>query len=322
MKLFRHLLIAGLSISALCTATAGDGKVFKPVLVGDWWQVASNPDLGPLTSKDQQPVDFGIWQAADGTWQIWSCIRNTKEKGKTRLFHRWEGKKLTDKNWTPMGVAMQGEPKLGESLGGMQAPFVFRPNGKFLMHYGSWEYICSAESIDGKTFTRITNSAGTTRIFERQGDDRARDAFTVRIGDKWHCYYVAHPKKLGGIYCRTSTDLKKWSAPVVVARGGRSGTGPYSAECPVVIELSPGNFYLFRTQKYGTAAQTMVYYSKDPLNFGVDNDKAHYVCTLPVAAPEIFKYEGQWYMATLLPTLNGIKIGRLTWEETKAPGEK
>jgi hypothetical protein len=64
----------------------------KPVLVEDWWQVAGNPDLGDLTSEQQQPVDFGIWQAADGSWQIWSCIRKTKETGKTRLFHGWEGK--------------------------------------------------------------------------------------------------------------------------------------------------------------------------------------------------------------------------------------
>ncbi|MBK8501889.1 MAG: hypothetical protein IPL46_06590 [Saprospiraceae bacterium] len=37
----------------------------KPVLVEDWWQIAGNPDLADLTSDQQQPVDFGIWQAAD-----------------------------------------------------------------------------------------------------------------------------------------------------------------------------------------------------------------------------------------------------------------
>ena len=310
-----------MAVLTIALSAHGSEKVFQPRLVGDWWQVAGNPDLGPLTSKEQEPVDFGIWQAADGTWQIWSCIRKTKETGKTRLFHRWEGKKLTDKNWKPMGIAMQADPKLGETPGGMQAPFVFRTDGRFLMHYGSWEYICSAESTDGKNFTRIVNSDGKTRIFERQGDDRARDAFTVRIGDKWHCYYVAHPNKLGAIYCRTSPDLKTWSAPVVVARGGRSGTGAYSAECPVVIELSPGNFYLFRTQKYGTGAQTMVYYSKDPMNFGVDQDEKNYICKLSIAAPEIFQYKSEWYIAALLPSLKGIQIGRLTWEQTKPPGQ-
>jgi len=58
----------------------------KPRIVGDWWQVAGDPDLGELTSPKQQPVDFGVWQATDGTWQLWSCIRNTKERGHARLF--------------------------------------------------------------------------------------------------------------------------------------------------------------------------------------------------------------------------------------------
>src|SRR5262245_36150791 len=61
-----------------------------PEIDGEWWTVAGSPDLGPLTGPKQQPVDFGIWQAADGTWQLWSCIRSTKEAGKTRLFHRWQ----------------------------------------------------------------------------------------------------------------------------------------------------------------------------------------------------------------------------------------
>jgi hypothetical protein len=46
----------------------------RPRIVGDWWQVAGDPELGDLTSPKQQPVDFAIWQAADGTWQLWSCI--------------------------------------------------------------------------------------------------------------------------------------------------------------------------------------------------------------------------------------------------------
>ena len=39
----------------------------RPQIDGDWWSVAGNPDLGKYTSDRQEPVDFGIWQAADGT---------------------------------------------------------------------------------------------------------------------------------------------------------------------------------------------------------------------------------------------------------------
>ena len=316
------LLLAACLVSCRTTLkTDSAAHIQTPRLVGDWWQVAGDPDLGKLTTTNQQPVDFAIWQAADGTWQIWSCIRKTKEPGNTRLFHRWEGKKLTDTNWKPMGIAMQADEKHGERRGGLQAPYVFRTDERFLMHYGSWDYICTAQSNDGKKFTRIVNPAGQTRSFGELSDTNTRDPMTIRIGNTWHCYYSAHPERRGAVYCRTSLDLKTWSAAHMVARAGRTGTNAFSSECPFVVELSPGNFYLFRTQKYGVNAQTSVYFSKDPLNFGVDNDEGYFVCTLPVAAPEIFKHEGQWYMAALLPSLKGIQIGRLAWEPARSSGK-
>ena len=39
--------------------------------------------------------------------------------------------------------------------------------------------------------------------------------------------------------------------------------------------------------------------------------------TLPVAAPEIIEHEGQTYIASLLPSLKGIRIAKLEWETTK-----
>jgi hypothetical protein len=64
-----------------------------PRVDAGWWRIAGNPDLGALTNAGQQPVDFAIWQAADGMWQLWSCIRHTKCGGQSRLFHRWEGRR-------------------------------------------------------------------------------------------------------------------------------------------------------------------------------------------------------------------------------------
>src|SRR5678815_3352649 len=112
-----------------------------------------------------------------------------------------------------------------------------------------------------------------------------------RVGSKWYCYYTAHPDNRGLDYARSSDDLIQWSEERVVAGGGKSGDGPYSAECPFVAEPQPGQLYLFRTQAYGKNAQTMVYHSRDPLDFGIENDAEHYVTTLPVAAPEVFQYK-------------------------------
>jgi len=81
------------------------------------------------------------------------------------------------------------------------------------------------------------------------------------------------------------------------------------------VELEPGQFYLFRTQRYGKDSLTSVYFSTDPLDFGLDNDKEHFVCTLSIAAPEIVRHKGEWFIAALLPSLKGIQISRFTWEK-------
>lgn len=289
-------------------------QVLKPHIQADWWQIAGDPDLGELTSSKQQPVDFAVWQATDGKWQLWSCVRGTKEPGNTRLLYAWEGEKLTDPNWKPKGITLRADPKMGEHPGGLQAPFVFRDGRRFVMFYGSWDHICSAISADGKYFQRHLNSEDKTPLFgETSGN--TRDPMLIRIGNLWHCYYTAHPENKGTDYCRTSSNLLDWSPAHVVAKGGQAGEGPWSAECPFVVELEPGKFYLFRTQRYGANAQTSVYFSHDPLDFGLNNDKDHFVCTLPVAAPEIIHQDKQWFIAALLPSLKGIQVARLTWEK-------
>jgi hypothetical protein len=289
-----------------------------PQLSSEWWTVAHNPDLGSLTDPDQEPVDFGIWQAADGTWQLWSCIRKTRCRGKTRLFHCWQGSSLTGSDWVPMGIAMQADPRVGETPGGLQAPYVVKVENTYHMFYGDWEHICLATSRDGKTFTRQLNSRGRSDLFSEGQGANTRDPMILPVGDYYCCYYTAYPGRKGAVYCRVSEDLRNWSDSKVVAFGGAAGTGPFSAECPFAVHRQEsGHTYLFRTQRYGKDAQTTVYCANDPLDFGT-NDDQYLVGTLPVAAPEIVEHEGQQYLACLLPSLSGIRITRLTWLEVSA----
>ena len=283
----------------------------QPVL-GDWWTVAGDPDLGELTDPRQEPVDFCVWQARDGRWQLWSCIRLTGCGGNTRLLHRWEGGALTDADWTPMGVAMEADESLGETPGGLQAPYVTRDGDRFLMFYGDWENVCLAESEDGKEFRRIVRG-GRTGMFGEGPGANTRDPMTILVDGVWHCYYTAHPNREGSVYCRTSTDLVEWSDSKVVAFGGQAGTGPFSSECPFVVPHESGDYYLFRTQRYGIDGQTSVYRSDDPLDFGVEDDR-FFVRTLPICAPEIVFHGGRYYIASLLPSLKGIRIATLDWE--------
>jgi len=322
MKTNAALLTLTLTASltaAVAAAARADEPVMHPAIDGPWWQVAGNPDLGRWTSEEQQPVDFGVWQARDGTWQLWSCIRKTKVGGNTRLFYRWEGRHLTDRDWKPVGVAMTADPELGESPGGLQAPHVIVIDGVYHMFYGDWSNICLATSRDGKQFERVLGDDGRPQLF---GDDtpdewvNARDPMVLPAGDTFYCYYTAFPGREGAVYCRTSNDLEQWSEPVKVAFGGQAGTKYYSAECPHLVSRH-GWYYLMRTQRYGQNAQTSVYRSKDPLDFGVDDDR-HFIGRLPVAAPEIVHHEGQDYIAALLPSLTGIQIARLKWEADPA----
>src|SRR5512146_689926 len=80
-----------------------------PELAEDWWDISGVPDLGPLNGAGQQPVDFTIWQAADGTWHLWSCIRFTAVGGNSRLFYHWQAPALTAADWTPVGIAMEAD---------------------------------------------------------------------------------------------------------------------------------------------------------------------------------------------------------------------
>jgi hypothetical protein len=284
-----------------------------PQIEGEWWQISADPDLGRYTNAKQQPVDFGVWQAADGSWQLWSCIRGTRCGGNTRLFYRWQGARITDRDWQPMGIAMEADTAFGETKGGLQAPYVLKTGEQYQLFYGDWEHICVATGADGKTFARQLPQNGRAGMFTEGKGNNTRDVMIVRVGNRYHAYYTAYPNRQGAVFARTSRDLRHWSASKTVAFGGSAGTGPFAAECPFVYFHQPsGYYYLFRTQRYGADAQTSVYRSKDPLNFGVNDDR-YLVARLPVAAPEIITYEGQLYIAVLLPSLKGIQVAKLSF---------
>lgn len=321
LKAFFLLLIinSGLSGMQVLGSDSSAKSPLRPEIEGPWWQVAGNPDLGQFTSPGQQPVDFAIWQAKDGTWQLWSCIRKTKCGGNTRLFYRWEAKNLTDQKWRPMGIAMQADVALGEQKGGLQAPHVIKVDNLYYMFYGDWIRICLAKSDDGKVFTRVLNENGQPDLFSGPYNN-SRDAMVLVVDGKYYCYYTGHlaGKNVGADFCRTSPDLRNWSRPIMVASGGKAGGTKYSAECPhVVYRRDTGLYYLFRTQRYGKNNVSSIYASPDPLNFGINDDR-FYIGTLSVAAPEVLKHNGQYYIAALLPNLKGIRVAKLKWVPMEA----
>jgi hypothetical protein len=220
-----------------------------------------------------------------------------------------------------MGIAMEADPALGESQGGLQAPHVFRVQEDYFMVYGDWQRICLAKSRDGKVFQRVLNSRGQPDLFAGPYGN-SRDPMVLRQDSLFYCYYMGHKKGAqyeSAIFCRTSHDLQFWSEPIMVSAGGvaarQSNWYGGDAECPFVVHKD-GLFYLFRNQLYGQDNLNTQYASHNPLAFGVGDDRCR-IGTLPVAAPEIIHHQGQCYIAALKPTLKGIRIARLKWERTR-----
>jgi hypothetical protein len=326
MNKISRLIISFSTLAIFALAANASESVLVPQIEGDWWQVAGNPMEHKYATERQEPVDFAVWQAVDGSWQLWPCIRGTTaggKNGKSRFFYRWEGQNLTDTNWKPMGIAMEADPSLGETPGGLQAPHVVKTGETYHMFYGDWVNICHATSNDGKNFTRLIQADGKTGMFTEGPGNNTRDVMLLSHAGKWYAYYTAYPNRQGMVYVRTTNNFKDWSLSSVVAYGGRAGTNAYSSECPHVVKLSNTDFYLFKTQTYGPfkgdirkreAPQTSIYHSNDPTMFGINQDERHFVCTLPVAAPEIIYYKGRYYIAALNKgALDGIRIAKLAW---------
>jgi len=289
--------------------------ILIPQIDGEWWTIAGNPDLGRYNTEKQQPLDFGIWQAADETWQLCSCVRRTGCGGRGRLFYRWQANSLLDKDWSPMGIFMEADPNFGERLGGLQAPFVIKHKGEYFMFYGDWVNICMAWSRDGKTFARLLNPDNLSGLFTEGHRSSCRDPMVMAFRKKFYIYYTGVPEGKGAIYCRTSNDLHNWGDSVIVNCGGSGGDGPQDAECAFVMYLpSQYSFYLFRAHplKGSDEYVTSVYCSSNPLDFGVDSDK-YKVCTLPAEAARIIQHDQQFYIAACKPDYSGIRMARLKW---------
>ncbi len=290
--------------------------VLVPEISGEWWRIAGNPDLGEFTSAEQEPTAFGVWQAADGTWQLWGCIRKTNVGGNTRLFFRWEGARITDIDWQPVGIAMMADSSVGETPGGLQSPHATRIGDEWILAYGDWEHICFARSPDGKEFTRQIGGDGIAGAFDEGLGNSTRDPMITQFDDTYYVYYTANPGGVGSVYARTSPDLMTWSESIIVSAGGSAGSDWFDGEVPAVLWIDEAQaYYLFRTHSSpagGGRMLTSVYRSTDPLDFGVGDDR-YLVTTLDSEATWVVREADSYYVTAVMPDLSGYRVARLEW---------
>jgi len=168
-----------------------NNSVPVPRIRGTFWQVAphSPDDYEWDNANRDNACDFSIWQAADGTWQLVSCIRGTKHPGRTRLFYRWEAENITDRTWTPKGVfaTSRSDPPYREVAGRVQAPQVFRYQGDYLMVYNS-RGAHVMRSAGGKHFERVPGNDGKYTIFNCGRDIGILD--NRGVDGHWYAYWV------------------------------------------------------------------------------------------------------------------------------------
>ncbi len=261
-----------------------------------------------MNGENQQAMDFSIWRAADHSWQLGACIRNTAVEGHGRLLYRWESKQLTKPSWNPAGVLLRADTRFGEHQGGLQAPFVIEHGDQYHMFYGGWTKICAACSTDGKTFTRKLNDHRQSQLFPSTGDALLRDPMVTHWAGRHFLYYTHEQGGHGAICARSSSDLLNWSQSQTVSQGGCAGNGPADAECAFVFPQDD-SLLLFRWDKRGI---TTIYKSTDPLDFGIDHDRFK-VGELPFEVVRIIQDENRFYLASLHEDYSGIKLACMDW---------
>lgn len=354
-KAFNPFIVL-VSISAIHSqqALAASNTIDAPFIAGQWRLLTSPEPLASLElpPRNQEPLDppepndHHIFQAADGSWHLWACVRGT-DVG--RLLAHWRTDDFFAGPWEFTGEVMRADRNAGESLVTwqgqefIQSPFIVQHNRRFYMIYGGYatgynscgeptldygsmqNQISLASSDDGLQWKRVLNANGFSRIFV--GPGAARDPSLLKINNLWHCYYTGHRNENvdeEAILVRTSKTLlerSEWEVAHYVDPAYRSSR---TCESPVVIARN-GLYYLFRSGGYtgdgnGSVA---VFVSADPKNFGRSGDgSAHYLCNIKAHAPEVITGpDNRLYITKIHSPETGyaIHIAPLQWKPLEAP---
>lgn len=287
---------------------------------------------------DHEPNDHCIFQAWDGSWHCWACVRCTPVG---RLLVHWQSDDFFASPWERASDVIRCDRTAGESLVDwcgqefLQSPFVIQANSTYWMFYGGYDtgtdsdghatddyarqekQVCLQLSDDGIRWQRYRNEQGWSRVFV--GPGAVRDPFLVSFDGTWYCYYAGHhdrDRDKAGIYVRTSQDVLHWSDGQIAQFEKEPECTRYRAESPVVVKRN-GRYYLFRSHG-ADGPGTYVYVSDDPLNFGEGDLSSRFVTRLDTLAPEIIVGpDDREYITTIIADthFDGIRMAKLEWKD-------
>jgi hypothetical protein len=305
---------------ALAFAVAGplaSAEPGTPRIDGAWWRIAAPPQLERWAKPGVQAVDFTIFQAADGTWQLFSCIRGTAAPGKGRLLYRWQAKHLEDADWAPCGIFREADPALGQQEGLLQAPYCLRDGSRWLLFCNSAGARC-LESKDGIAFSWAENAAGESKFF-----DMGRDLMILDQRDvdgRWYALYTdivpgKYPERQNHtVSFRSAATLDGvWSAKtdIGVLTPSFAGDGyPFcEAESPFVVHR--GGWYYRWEQMDVFASRSLSDWTgarRTELVPGPGGRRSF-------LAPEIVEHDGASYIGAYSYDhgRSGIYLARLAW---------
>ena len=305
------LLIAAEPLTAQ-NENEAESKPPTPRLEGNWIQLVGQPQLEKWASPDVEPVDFTVFRADDGRWQLISCIRKTTHPGAGRLLYRWSSDDLTREGWKGEGIFLASKEEWDHAEGRVQAPFHIKDGKTHYLMYNSrgGHLMTSADGIDFKPVGKkaVLNMGRDVCLL----DDRNRSG-------KWIAYYTSPERGINPatkdhtIRARTAEKLEgPWSAEAVEIPPVTPPAKGYEfvcAESPTVIRRGAW-YYRFE--------QLHVFASKDPLKWeGKTITSLEPRDPLKRLAPEIVTHEGKDYIVAYQwrgKDPRGVFLARVVWE--------
>jgi len=283
---------------------------------------AADRFAGPDTSELKAGRRYAVWvpndhtfiKRPDGRWNLFGITHpltsptpQTIHEGEFQAFHaRAPAGELKDVlatgAWKDLPKVLLASERPGENPA-FYAPDVIQYGDLYYMFYGP-DPIRLATSRDLQSWTP------QGPLFS--DEPSARDPSVIIWQGVYSMVYCVE----NTVALRTSTDLRRWSAPRTILRL----SGNRSPESPTIVRHD-GRFYLFvciwsglwdqKTVRGAYSHQTYVYQSANLSDF----DSGKPVTILNAHAPEVFEGEdGQWYISSAEWPRRGVSIAKLSWK--------
>lgn len=327
LKLVSIAMVLGLSLIPLgChqnskkteTTKETTFRVETPEISGEWQHIFNPNDTRSEIDTTWYTNDHSFAKGPDGKWHAYGIIGHKPINpwtGENKLFHI-SADSISQLTWEDHDYALKAKPGVERVL---WAPHIYQEDDKSYMfynignlqekapYYASWGQLCMAESDDMFNWKRHEFNP----LFSDPG--HARDSFVFKDNGIYYFYYTRTFNEVdtrSSVAVRTSPDLKHWSGPKIVHTQPYEADWAGDAESPFIVKRN-GLYYLFVCRALTDYNETHVYWSKDPLNFPIEN----LVTSLPLHAPEVIKVnESEWYISNTGWDKKGLYLAKMKWK--------